>query len=72
MDLSRTTELQGTWPESKELVVTVGDIELARGEIDGFRLNRGIQGCSNDECIGCIEDEVIILVFKLPPPKELP
>lgn len=70
MNLSKTTEFQGAWDDPKELAVTLGGVEIARGDIVGFRLNRGIEGCSNEDCIGCIEDEVVMLVFKLPPPKE--
>jgi hypothetical protein len=58
------------WSEPNELVVSIGGVEIARGDIVGFRLDGGTERCSNDDCIGCIEDEVVMLVFKIPPPKE--
>lgn len=71
MHIPKPPELQGDWGnESKELVVTIDGIEIARGDITGFRLDGGTEGCSNEDCIGCIEDEVVWLIFKLPPPKE--
>jgi hypothetical protein len=70
MNLSKTAEFQGTWDAPKELAVSLDGVELARGEIVGFRLDSGTEGCSNEDCIGCIEDEVVWLAFKLPPPKE--
>jgi hypothetical protein len=58
------------WPAPKELVVTIDGHELARGPITGYRISGGTMGCTNDECIGCIEDEVTVLYFIEPPPKE--
>lgn len=68
--VTESTEFQGVWDEPRELLVTVGGVELARGDINAFKVELGTQRCSNDDCIGSIEDEVMGLWFKVAPPKE--